>query len=77
MVVETFQPGWDMTTDLKEKYLSSKTLGQVEVKPGDSPFWQGLMEVKKKIWPWCRIVIRNGEIHGYGSIIGSKISLSL
>jgi hypothetical protein len=47
MVVETFQPGWDMTTDLKEKYLSSKTLGQVEVKPGDSPFWQGLMEVKK------------------------------
>jgi hypothetical protein len=27
--------------------MSSETLGQVESKPWDSHFWQGLMEVKK------------------------------
>jgi hypothetical protein len=42
------------------KYLSSKTLGQVESKPGDSHFWQGLMEAKKLFWPFCRIVVGNG-----------------
>jgi hypothetical protein len=62
---------------LRNKYLCLKTLGQVEVKPGDSHFWQGLMEVKKLSWPCCRIVIRNGEIHGSGKIIGSMIALSL
>jgi hypothetical protein len=46
---------------LKGKYLSSKTLGQVESKPGDSHFWQGLMEVKKFFWPCCKIIVGNGE----------------
>ena len=32
---------------LRNKYLGSKTLTQVEKKPGDSQFWSGLMSVKK------------------------------
>jgi hypothetical protein len=28
------------------KYLGSKTLSQVQVKPTDSPFWKGIMRVK-------------------------------
>jgi hypothetical protein len=31
---------------LHNKYLHSKTLAQVQVKPTDSPFWKGLMKVK-------------------------------
>jgi hypothetical protein len=31
---------------LCNKYLKSKTLAQVEVKPIDSPFWKGLMHVR-------------------------------
>jgi hypothetical protein len=46
---------------LKGKYLSSKTLGQVESKHGDSHFWQGLMEAKKFFWPCCKIIVGNGE----------------
>ena len=32
---------------LHNKYLHSKTLAQVEAQPSDSPFWKGLMRVKK------------------------------
>jgi hypothetical protein len=31
---------------LHNKYLSQKTLSQVQAKPSDSPFWNGLMHVK-------------------------------
>jgi hypothetical protein len=31
---------------LKNKYLSQKTLAEVESKPTNSPFWKGLMKVK-------------------------------
>ena len=31
---------------LRNKYLHSKTLFQVRVRPTDSPFWKGLMRVK-------------------------------
>jgi hypothetical protein len=31
---------------LHNKYLSQKTFSQVQVKPFDSPFWKGLMQVK-------------------------------
>jgi hypothetical protein len=31
---------------LHNKYLSQKTLSQVQAKPSDSPFWKGLMQVK-------------------------------
>ena len=47
-------------TLLWKKYLSKYTLGQVEAKPGDSHFWQGLMDVKKLFWPCCRICVGNG-----------------
>jgi hypothetical protein len=32
---------------IHNKYLRDKTLSQVEEKPTDSPFWKGLMRVKK------------------------------
>ena len=32
---------------LRNKYLHSKTLAHVTVRPNDSPFWKGLMRVKK------------------------------
>ena len=35
---------------LRNKYLKSKTLTQVEKKPGDLQFWSGLMSVRKKIF---------------------------
>jgi hypothetical protein len=31
---------------LHNKYLSQKTLAEVQAKPTDSPFWKGLMRVK-------------------------------
>ena len=33
---------------LMNNYLKSKTLTQVEKKPGDSQFWSGLMSVKQE-----------------------------
>jgi hypothetical protein len=35
---------------LYNKYLHSKTLSQVSVKPMDSPFWKGLMKVKEEFF---------------------------
>jgi hypothetical protein len=32
---------------IHNKYICDKTLAQVQVKPTDSPFWKGLMRVKK------------------------------
>jgi hypothetical protein len=32
---------------IRNKYLHSKTLSQVEAKPLDSFFWKGLMKVKE------------------------------
>ena len=33
---------------LRNKYLRHQTIAQVEKKPGDSQFWSGLMNVKRK-----------------------------
>jgi hypothetical protein len=32
---------------LRNKYLTTKTLSQVQAKPNDSHFWKGLLKVKK------------------------------
>ena len=46
---------------LTNKYLMSKTLSQVTVKPFDSPFWKGLMKVKDDFFNRGSFVIGNGE----------------
>ena len=46
---------------LSRKYLQGKTLCQVAARPGDSHFWQGLMEIKHIFWACCKIEIGNGE----------------
>jgi len=46
---------------LKNKYLGSKTLSQVEKKPGDSHFWSGLMKVKQHFLQWTQFKVLNGK----------------
>ena len=46
---------------LANKYLQKQTLCQVSARPGDSHFWQGLMEIKHLFWPCCRVVIGKGD----------------
>ena len=46
---------------LRNKYLKSKTLTQVEKKPGDSQFWSGLMSVKQEFLNWMMFKVQNGK----------------
>ena len=46
---------------LRNKYLKSKTLTQVEKKPGDSQFWSGLMSVKQEFLNWMTFKVQNGK----------------
>ena len=46
---------------LRNKYLKSKTLTQVEKKPGDSQFWSGLMSVKQEFLKWMTFKVQNGK----------------
>uniref|UniRef100_A0A8I6Z7X8 Reverse transcriptase domain-containing protein n=1 Tax=Hordeum vulgare subsp. vulgare TaxID=112509 RepID=A0A8I6Z7X8_HORVV len=46
---------------LKNKYLQHKTLAHVTARPGDSPFWKGLMRTKAAFFNRTRFVIGNGE----------------
>jgi hypothetical protein len=46
---------------LKNKYLHSKTLSQVVVKPSDSPFCKGLMRVKEEFFSRGNFKIGNGQ----------------
>ena len=46
---------------LVNKYLGSKTLSQVQVKPLDSPFWKGIMKVKDEFFQRGRFQVGNGE----------------
>jgi hypothetical protein len=32
---------------IQNKYLHSKSLSEVTIKPNDSPFWKGLMKIKE------------------------------
>ena len=45
---------------LRNKYLQSKTLSQVMVRPTDSPFWKGLMRVKSVFFYRTKFVVGTG-----------------
>ena len=44
---------------LHNKYLGSKSLTQVQYKPGDSQFWTGLMKVKSEFLQWGIFKVKN------------------
>ena len=46
---------------LRNKYLQSKTLAQVTVRPNDSPFWKGLMRTKVGFFHRTKFIIGNGN----------------
>ena len=46
---------------LRNKYLKSKTLTQVEKKPCDSQFWSGLMSVKQEFLNWMMFKVQKGK----------------
>ena len=45
---------------LRNKYLQSKTLAQVTVRPTDLPFWKGLMKVKSFFFHRTKFIVGNG-----------------
>jgi hypothetical protein len=45
---------------LHNKYLHSKSLSQVNVRPDDSPFWKGLMRVKKEFFERGAFILGDG-----------------
>ena len=45
---------------LRNKYLQTKTLAQVSVRPTDSPFWKGLMKVKLSFFQRSKHLVGNG-----------------
>jgi hypothetical protein len=55
---------------IQNKYLHFKTLSQVMAKPTDSPFWKGLMKVKKDFFSRGNFKVGNGEILDSGRIRG-------
>uniref|UniRef100_A0A453B2E7 Reverse transcriptase zinc-binding domain-containing protein n=1 Tax=Aegilops tauschii subsp. strangulata TaxID=200361 RepID=A0A453B2E7_AEGTS len=46
---------------LRNKYLQSKTLSQVTVRPTDSPFWKGLMRVKATFFNRTKFIVGDGN----------------
>nr|AAM08546.1 Putative retroelement [Oryza sativa Japonica Group]AAP53436.1 retrotransposon protein, putative, unclassified [Oryza sativa Japonica Group] len=46
---------------LRDKYLSKKTLLGMKKKPGDSHFWQGLMEIKNSFYKFCSKKLGDGK----------------
>jgi hypothetical protein len=49
-------------TMLRNKYLRSKSLTQVEAKPYDSHFWRGLMHIKDEVLSLGSFDIKDGTI---------------
>jgi hypothetical protein len=45
---------------LQNKYLQSKILSQVQVKPTDSSFWEGIMSGSDEFFQWGCFVIDDG-----------------
>uniref|UniRef100_A0A453N585 Reverse transcriptase zinc-binding domain-containing protein n=1 Tax=Aegilops tauschii subsp. strangulata TaxID=200361 RepID=A0A453N585_AEGTS len=45
---------------LRNKYLQSKTLAQVTMRPTDSPFWKGLMRTKDLFLRRVKFLVGNG-----------------
>jgi hypothetical protein len=65
----TLQEGtWQ--TLLRNKYLSSKCLSQVQIKPGDSQFWKGLLHVKDDFLGCGTFKIKNGSQTRFERTIG-------
>ena len=56
---------------LRNKYLKSKILTQVEKKPGDSQFWSGLMSVKQDFLKWMTFKVHNGNTN---QILGRQVA---
>ena len=48
-------------TLLRNKYLGQKALSQAYWKPGDSHFWSGLMAVKKHVFHFGSLLIKDGS----------------
>jgi hypothetical protein len=46
---------------LRDKYLHSKSLSEVTMKPTDLPFWKGLMKVKEEFLRMGSFIVGNGE----------------
>jgi hypothetical protein len=46
---------------INNKYLHSKSLSQVMVRPSDSPFWKGLMKLKDDFFERGSFIIGNGQ----------------
>ena len=46
---------------LRNKYMHSKTLSQVTVRPTDSPFWKGIMRVKATFFNRTRFIVGDGN----------------
>ena len=47
-------------TLVRNKYLSSKSLSQVEIKQGDSHFWRGLMKIRNEVLANGSFQIKDG-----------------
>jgi hypothetical protein len=50
-----------MAWTIKKKYLHSKSLAKVKVKPLESPFWKGLMKVKEDFLCRDSFTVGNGQ----------------
>jgi hypothetical protein len=46
---------------LRNKYLHSKCLAEVQAKPLDSPFWKGLMRIKEDFLSRGSFTVGNGQ----------------
>jgi hypothetical protein len=46
---------------IQNKYLHSKSLSEVTVKPNDSPFWKGLMKIKEDFFSRGSFKVGNRE----------------
>ena len=54
------EPGGMWSQILRNKYLHSKTLAQVTIRPTDSPFWKGLMRTKDLFFRRVKFLVGNG-----------------
>jgi hypothetical protein len=55
---------------LKNKYLSQKTLTEVESRPTDSPFWKGLIKVKGEFFSRDSLKLAQGKEFASGKMYG-------
>jgi hypothetical protein len=52
---------WLWQTVLRKRYLSNKTIGQAQKKPGVSQFWAGLMNAKPNFLRYDSFHLNNGK----------------